>query len=522
VYHPNVIAPNGKPGLYRFEFEPNDSYPFEDVQMAYELLAANMPLLENNLAYYPMPNAALPRYHREKELYDSSRVAILLQEEIYTNVSYLPLNLAEGYGMLTHMSLSERPKAREIVLYDALPNDLPRVGGIITTVPQTPLSHVNLRAVQDNVPNAYIYGALKDEAIAGLIGKHVYYRVDADGYLLREATPAEVEAHYAGVRPRHAQVPARDLSVTAIAPLDEIGFEQWPSFGVKAANLAALRALGFPEGTVPDGFGVPFYFYDQFMSYNGFYDQVAAMLADPDFPGDYGLQEEILAEFRKTIPNGEMPRWMWDALAEMQAAFPEGTSIRCRSSTNNEDLPGFSGAGLYDSRTQHPDEGHISKCIKQVYASLWNLRAFDERQFYRIDHLSTAMGVLVHPAFSDEKANGVAVTTDPVYQTENTYYVNTQLGENLVTNPDELSIPEEILLDATVGHTVARLSNQVADGEQILSKVHLDQLRSYLGIIDDAFRELYNPEGEFAIEIEFKITAEGELAIKQARPWVFD
>ena len=56
------------------------------------------------------------------------------------------------------------------------------------------------------------------------------------------------------------------------------------------------------------------------------------------------LQEAILTEFRKVIKAGDMPHWMWDALADLQASFPEGTSIRCRSSTNNEDLPGFSGA----------------------------------------------------------------------------------------------------------------------------------------------------------------------------------
>ena len=65
-------------------------------------------------------------------------------------------------------------------------------------------------------------------------------------------------------------------------------------------------------------------------------------------------------------------------------------------------LRGFSGAGLYDSFTHHPDEGHLSKSIKQVFASLWNFRAFEARDFYRIDHLTTAMGVLVHPNFGDE------------------------------------------------------------------------------------------------------------------------
>ena len=76
IYHPNVAVPDGSPGVYRFEFEPSDDYPFREVQNAYEVLAASMPLLENNLAYYPMPTNALPRYHREKEKYDASRVKV--------------------------------------------------------------------------------------------------------------------------------------------------------------------------------------------------------------------------------------------------------------------------------------------------------------------------------------------------------------------------------------------------------------------------------------------------------------
>ena len=56
--------------------------------------------------------------------------------------------------------------SRDIVLYDQLPNSLPRVGGIMTSVVQTPLSHVNLRAIQDNVPNAYIADPLSIDSIA--------------------------------------------------------------------------------------------------------------------------------------------------------------------------------------------------------------------------------------------------------------------------------------------------------------------------------------------------------------------
>ena len=524
VYHPSVIAPNGRPGIYRFEFEPNDSFAFSDVQMAYELLAANMPVLRNNLAYYPMPVAALPRYHREKKQYDESRIAILLEEEVYSDIGYIPLNVGGGFGLLRRLDIIERPNPRDIVIYDALPNDIPRVGGIITTVPQTPLSHVNLRAIQDQVPNMYLQNAIDYTSISSLVDTYVHFTVAADGWAIRAATPAEVEDHYAAQRPENPQYPQRDLSITEITPLSRIEFSQSSSFGVKVRNLAVLRNMDFPEATIPDGYGIPFYFYDEYMKYNGLYRLAEVLFSTPGFLEDFSVQELVLSELRKRIRNGTMPDWMHNAISGLQRQFPEGTSIRVRSSTNNEDLPGFSGAGLYTSKTQHPDEGHLSKSIKQVYASLWSFRAFDERQFNRINHFSAAMGLLVHENYSNEKANGVAVTVDPFYQSTGAYYLNTQIGEDLVTNPEAFSVPEEVLLasNSRDGYQLIRPSNRVTDGSRILSVSHLDELRFYLGRILTEFRQLYDAETDatFAMEIEFKVTAEGQIAIKQARPWL--
>ena len=91
--------------------------------------------------------------------------------------------------------------------------------------------------------------------------------------------------------------------------------------------MAVLRTLGFPDGTVPDGFAAPFYFYDEFMKHNGFYDDIEEMLEDPDFQSDYGTQEKELKKLRKKIKQGETPDWIIDALEEMQATYPEGN--RC-------------------------------------------------------------------------------------------------------------------------------------------------------------------------------------------------
>lgn len=78
VYLPDETAPDGTKGVYRFEFEPNDAYPFKDVVRGYELLASGMPFLTNNLVYYPMPSAALPLYNKEKALYDAYRMPVLV------------------------------------------------------------------------------------------------------------------------------------------------------------------------------------------------------------------------------------------------------------------------------------------------------------------------------------------------------------------------------------------------------------------------------------------------------------
>ena len=132
------------------------------------------------------------------------------------------------------------------------------------------------------------------------------------------------------------------------------------------------------------------------------------------------------------------------------------------------------------------------------------------------------MGVLLHPNYSGELANGVAVTDDVLYETDGNYYVNAQTGEDLVTNPDDQSSPEEVLLGwwKDDGHQVVR---KASDGKPILTQEQLEDLRKYLAKIHGRFQKLYgkSDSDKFAMEIEFKITKDGKLAIKQARPWVF-
>ena len=541
IYDSKLVAPDGSQGVYYYQLLPrNTDFGFSLLWRSYTLLAASMPLLDDNLALH-ISNDELRSLRSSLSLYRESRIALVFDDDVLRGTDFLALNPGEGFGLLRALDPDERPTPRDVVIYETLPNNLPRVAGIISTVPQTPLSHVNLRAVQDGIPNAFIRNALEDTDIEPLIGSYVHYTVTQqlrpllpgsppgppDGWALRAATLAQVNAHYAASRPSRVQTPEFDLSVTGIKPLSEIGFEDWKAFGVKAANVAVLGTLGFPAGTVPAGFAIPFYFYDEFMKHNDFYTRIDTMLADPDFQSKFDTQDDMLDDLRDDIKDAETPPWIIAAIVEMNEGFSEGINRRYRSSTNNEDLPGFNGAGLYDSKSQKPseDEDDLAKSLKEVYASLWNFRAFTEREFHRIDHKAAAMGVLVHPSYQDELANGVAVSFDPIYGSDEYYYVNTQLGEDLVTNPDAQSVPEEIQLHQNGNfYSVLATSNQVPPGQLLMSNAQLNQLGDHLTVIHEQFAVLYNPapDEQFAMEIEFKITSDNILAIKQARPWVFD
>jgi len=527
VYRPMLMSPSGNPGLFTFEFEPNDSYAYKLIRVAYDKLTEHAKILRGNLSYNLLPRSKV-QWEKEKELYVEGKIPVFHADDVYGEVGFLPLNKAESFGRLRIMEPGQRPSPRDVVIYRSLPNEMPRVAGVLTGFRQTPLSHVNLRAVQDNVPNAFLVGAADMPEIKALIGKQVFYKVGDSGYEIREATAEEVDKHFAAIRPTESQVPPRDLSVKTIRSFDEIGFGDADNVGVKAANLATMRTFGLGKKATPNGYAVPFSFYDEFMKHNGFYNMARKMMATSDFRKDATTRERSLKEFRKAIKKGKLPQWMKDALAAARAKFAKDQAIRCRSSTNNEDLPGFSGAGLYDSFTHKPKEGDLGKSIRQVYASMWNFRAFEEREFFRIDHLTAAMGVVLHKNSKGERVNGVLVSKDVLYQAQHRgmqlYYVNAQKGEDLVTNPNEASIPEELLLSPRNAKKdrVLQYSNRTGHEQSLLSAKQRQELRRNMRILTAKFATLYDKEedAEFAMEVEFKVDDKGRVLIKQARPWI--
>ncbi len=518
----------GEVGLYVLEFWPTDPVKAIFVSKAFSAAKKALPFAAKKLRYHPAGDTQEALYEKEKSELSRRKVKTILTQDLFRGVTYSPLNPGVGFGHLYVFDGGSRtPSARDVVIFRSVPNDLGRVAGILTEAPQTPLSHINLKAKQDKTPNAYVKDAASDPRIAPLLDKLVRFEVKAEGFDIREATAAEVDAALDAIRPKDPQVPGRDLSVTEIKALSSLRHADTKAFGAKTANVAELATI-LDEGIVPRGFGVPFSFYDTFMKEAGLYDEAKKMIADPAFAASIDAREEALKKLRKKIKDAKVPKALSDKAAAMQKTFAAGQPLRCRSSTNNEDLVGFNGAGLYDSYTHRPDEGHIEKTLKQVWASTWNLRAFDEREFYRVDHFAAAMGILVHPNQDDERANGVAITRNIYDPNWPGFYVNAQVGESLVTNPDPGAVPDEFLISAIGEHLeyetqFIRHSSLVEKGKTVLSAAEVEALVRAMEKIQAHFRVVYKrPESDtsFGMDIEFKIDKNGALIIKQARPFV--
>lgn len=530
IAYDNYLRPDGSPGVYAMEFWPTDPVPTPYVAQTYHLIKQAMGFAAETLAYHPSGDIQENWMEQDEEMFAAKSVRTISTAEIFEGVAYSPLNLGEAIGTLRLITPDDpRPPAvTDIVIYETLPNDLPLVAGVISSAPQTPLSHVNLRAQQNNIANAYLRNAAQDPVLKHLIGKPIRMVVTADRIGASAVTTADLLVALEARRPKYTQKPPRDLMPKDIVALDDLAWEDVKAFGAKSTNLAELRRAIDPT-FVPNGFAVPFSFYHDFMTSNGFYAALGAMISAPDFQEDT-KRPDLLKAFRRTLNDAPLPAHLSAKLDAMHQSFPAGTTPRCRSSANNEDLIGFTGAGLYDSYTHREDEGRIEKTIKQVWASLWNLRAFDERDFYRIDHMTAAMGVLVHPNFDDEQVNGVALTRNIYFPGFEGYFINAQVGESLVTNPDGTETAEEVLVLQDINNAspypfeaiYIRRSSLVPTGDAVLSHIDLMTLSSQLRKIQKHFSELYRRGSDktFAMDVEFKIDANGKLAIKQARPWI--
>ena len=235
TYDPDLTAPNGNQGVIYFTIGAYGDY-LSLSPRTYTLLSASMPIVDNDLSWH-VENHRLLELQPELPWLRASRWGLVFDIDVSPDITFSALNATEGYGRLRSAIPGYQPNSLDIMIYETPPTTLPRVAGIISTTPQTPLSPLNLRALQSGVPSAVITDALSNSHIAALLGRFVKYEVSEYGGALREATSEEAEHHYESSTPPTEQTAARDLSVETIAALSGIGFNDRTAFPALIAKI---------------------------------------------------------------------------------------------------------------------------------------------------------------------------------------------------------------------------------------------------------------------------------------------
>lgn len=336
------------------------------------------------------------------------------QSDIAKEQEYQALNVAKGLGRVHVIAkLDEHVEIgfNEIVVLDEVPVQLPPVAGVITSHPSTPLSHINLLAKGWGIPNAYIKNA--HELLKQYDGWWVEFEARRDGYSIKRADVDQLREYQRRLAQRlDVMKPRFNLAETRLLGLSQQRARMTIAFGGKSANLGEVMNARLPGIVVPNGFTIPFYYYDQFLLANKLDDTIYTLLNDQKFVHDPAYRRAKLANLRESIKQGKLDeRLRNQILARVKREFP-GKGLFVRSSSNSEDLPNFSGAGLYTTVPNVREAGQLNEAIKTVWASLWNFEAYEARERSSIDHSKIFMAVLIQEGINSE-SSGVMITTDP-------------------------------------------------------------------------------------------------------------
>ncbi|MFK7927795.1 MAG: PEP/pyruvate-binding domain-containing protein [Myxococcota bacterium] len=488
-------------------------------------------------------------------------------------ITYEAYTLAHTFGRVRFQTVETLPEAtaqaafgyQDLLVLDQAPFDVERLfAGAVTGTRQGELSHLNVRASARSAPNCFV--ALPFDALERFEGELVRFACEEDRYTIELADPDEAEAYWAQIRPEPLTMSEPVLTEVAFVGLLDLDTataahrrDAVRTYGSKGSNLATLYQR-IDADLQLDGFLIPFWAYGQHVraaewsvdlgqgaAPATFQETLDAWHDDPVFLSDGRVRTERLSALRKAIRDSEPDPDLVAALAQrIEQQFGNTTTmVRFRSSSNAEDALAFSGAGIYDSTSvcaadslddddtgpSHCDpdqksERTIERGLLKVWSSLWGSGAWEERDWYGLDHRRAAMGILVNTRSKNERANIVMFTADPS-RDDDRVLVNAQLGELDVVSSAPGVFPEQTRL--TLGPTGrvteidrVRASSEAPGGGKVLSD---DQLRS-LGEAAFAFAndlpidETVPTGRDVLIDSEWKVLEDGRLIVKQWRPFL--
>ena len=535
--------------------EPDEQLSLDEVYSVYRTLQDRFAIAE--LAYVPVGEAQIAA---ATQWDDPPFVVADTRDEGVTFETYTS---GIAYGRVRIVAPDDEVALgwQDIAVFAETPQDHEGVlAAAVTATRQDILSHLNVLAGQRGTPNLFVDDAL--DLFRPYEGQLVRLQADAIRYQLVPASEAEAAAYWDSSRP-HAEVehPAT-YEYDGLDPFPAIATDTREQrdqarsiFGAKTVGLATLWGLVEPDRLTP-GFGVPFAHYRDFMDGNTwqvdfgdgpetatYAETIARWLDDPSFRTDATLRKQRLDALRAEMAaRGVVSPALVAALREQIVAVfgSETVMVRFRSSSNAEDSLTFNGAGLYESRSAcaadsdagaatsacDPGKGPrlLEAALIEVWSSLWSFGAFDERDYYQLDHGQVAMGATVSLRYEDERANGVAFTGNPGNPDDPSYLVNAQYGDTDVVDPTPGQTAELSALTMQSGEvgSIARVvaSSLVDPGTPVVTDAQLRELGRIMAELDATYPRDVDEGPEVdrpLLDLEFKVDGDGAIVLKQIR-----
>lgn len=466
--------------------------------------------------------------------------------EIYKGQSLQILNQKESYGKLIFLNANQMESAKidskDIVVIKGTPKDLPPVAGVITTDFQTPLSHITILCQNRGTPIIALKKAWTDTLLRSLENQAVYFKVQKDSFKIVKSNFEVLESYWLAKRKGIKKITLyTDTTIKTILPIELVNKNSINIVGGKAANFGELeklvKELQLSSKTPEGAFAIPFHYYIEHLKQNN----IQAYINDFLKTNGQGIDDKSIREFLSTVQQRIMNAEINSKLikdVEKTVSKNGFNRIRFRSSTNAEDIDGFNGAGLYDSKTgiMDNDKKSFSLAIKKVWASAWNYKAFMERQYFGIDQKSIAMGILCHRSFPDEKANGVVITKNLYRNNYRGFVINVQLGETSVVNPPDGVTCEQLICYSDKNDSFYGKKNIVEylsyssilpdSMKQVLTTKEVTLLTQEISKIKKSYYDKFHNESStttyynYGLDLEFKIYGpKRQIYIKQIRPF---
>jgi pyruvate,water dikinase len=524
--------------IWTIEFSIGDRIDSSSIESLYNRVV-QYTFFGNKLKYFPRSEDKIKNIELLKD-----KIPIISVEEIYKNQKYQAMNTGITYGKLRKINIEDIGKvdinSHDIIMTNGLPNDMPVVAGIITTEHQHNLSHINVLSVNRGTPNMVQTDAYTLSKFSEFENKYVMLNVSANDFEIKEVTEKEVSNFWLSKQNKKIISLEIDRTTKGLQDMKNLSHKDIKLVGAKAANFAELTKIEINDEkdnssfvrTPESAFAIPMYYYLEHLKENGIDVLIEEKLKELKDLTDENSKIQKLKEIQDAIQNAPINKEFLEAVENKITSLGNYKKMKFRSSTNAEDLEEFNGAGLYDSYSGElgNEKKSIEKAIKKVWASLWNYRAYEEREYFNIDEKTVAMGILVHRSFPNEELNGVAITTNIADRNYPAFTINAQLGEESVVLPENGSIPEQFLyyfiyFDPYSEPQIEYITySSLSPNKSIMT----DEEKAYLAYVLNSIKKKFYYDvlltnesfTSFGLDIEFKFdTSDRKLYIKQVRPY---